>query len=77
VVIVGYPQFFPGGQASGCSTGVPHITFLGSDMKYIDHVIQQLDSELSKAATNARFIYISTTPRIPGPPAVPVAAMAD
>jgi lysophospholipase L1-like esterase len=66
VVVVGYPQFFPGGQASGCPTGVPHITFLGSDMKYIDHGIQQFDSELSKAATNAGFIYVSTTPAFQG-----------
>lgn len=60
IMVLGYPKFFPTGQASACSTGVGTFEFQPSDMAWIDNVIYRVDNAIQTAAAAAGVTYVDT-----------------
>ncbi len=63
IVVLGYPKFFPTGQASACLTGALSsrlFQFQPSDMAWIDNVIHRVDNVIQAAAAASGFTYFDT-----------------
>jgi GDSL-like Lipase/Acylhydrolase family/Putative Ig domain len=60
IIVLGYPKFFPTGQASACPTGYLTRDFQPSDMAWIDNVIYQVDNAIQTAAAAAGVTYADT-----------------
>jgi hypothetical protein len=60
IVVLGYPKFFPTGQASACPTGLGTFQFQPSDMAWMDYVIYQVDNAIQTAAATAGVTYADT-----------------
>jgi hypothetical protein len=60
IMVLGYPKFFPTGQASACPTGLGTFEFQPSDMAWIDNVIYQVDNAIQIAAAAAGVTYADT-----------------
>jgi hypothetical protein len=70
ILVLGYPQFFPTGQATSCRTGL--VTgalgdkFQPSDMAWIDSVIKLVDSDIQASAFAAGLTYVDTSDAFAG-----------
>jgi lysophospholipase L1-like esterase len=65
ILVLGYPQFFPTGQAASCPTGLVTgalgYEFQPSDMAWIDSVIKLVDSDIQAAASAVGLTYVDTS----------------
>jgi lysophospholipase L1-like esterase len=66
ILVLGYPQFFPTGQATSCPThdaltGAFGYKFQPSDMAWIDSVIKLVDSDIQASASAASLTYVDTS----------------
>lgn len=61
ILVLGYPQFFPAGQATSCSTGFLSYEFQPSDMAWIDSAIKLVDNDIQASANAAGLTYVDTS----------------